>query len=163
MRVILYFGHLGCTKKAGEYLKNILKDADLYDGNCLKKVDLSIYDTLIFGVNIRMAKLNKHFIKFIKKFQKKKMNLSMHAYLIAADKNSRSTYIHMARNLLPSDSIVIFAGGELDSTNAKGLSKAVIDRCIAQLKAEDLDLPKLDYQALEAFAEELEENKIPIS
>ncbi|MDE5714944.1 MAG: hypothetical protein K2I42_02320 [Anaeroplasmataceae bacterium] len=162
MKAIIYFGHLGSTRKAGEYLKNLLKDTDIFDGNSIKKVDFSPYDTLILGINVRMGKLNKKFIKFIKKLQKRNSSIETHAYIVAADKNLKSTYIHMARGYLSTNSYVIYAGGELDSSNAKGLSKAVIEHCIAQFKAEDLELPTLDFNSLDAFAIELEEKKIPI-
>ncbi|MDE7384867.1 MAG: flavodoxin domain-containing protein, partial [Anaeroplasmataceae bacterium] len=74
MKLILYFGHTGTTEKAANLLANELNDVMVFNGVEKNKIDFSNYDTIIFGVNIHMGKLNKKFLKFYKKLKKKEIS-----------------------------------------------------------------------------------------
>lgn len=151
MRLILYFGHTGTTKKASELLAKSLGDAVVIEGMKKNKIDFSTYKEVIFGVNIRMGRLNKKFVSYYKKLSKQHLNLKVHAFLIAADKNQRNKYMNLVRAILPEDAYIGFFGGELDPTRAKGLARAVIVNCMNQLLEQNLPLPSLDMEAIEDF------------
>ncbi|MDE6584750.1 MAG: flavodoxin domain-containing protein [Anaeroplasmataceae bacterium] len=155
MKLILYFGHTGTTKKASELLAKSLEDTVVIDGMKKSKIDFSAYEEIIFGINIRMGKLNKKFVSFYKKLSKQHLNLKVHAFLIAADKNQRTKYMNLVRAILPEDAYIGFFGGELDPTRAKGLARAVIVNCINQLLEQNLPLPSIDMEAIEDFVDHI--------
>ena len=152
MYLILYFGETGTTKKAAYLLQQFLKDADVMDGKKKQKIDFTQYNHLIFGINIRVGKLNKSFKKFYKKFKKKEISIPCSAFLVAGDFNQRSTYMNLARNQLPEDSYVGFFGGEFNLAEAKGITKKVLLSCIRKFQDQDLPLPSLLTSAIEDFA-----------
>lgn len=152
MKLILYYGHTGTTKKAAHLLADLLKDCTLADGMTKNKIDYTKFDGIIFGVNVRGGKLNKRFIKFYKKLKKKNNEISTSCFIIAADEHQKIKYMNQAKELLKEDSYIGFFGGELDPTRAKGLTKSIIQTCIAKYKEQDLPLPSLHQEAIEDFA-----------
>lgn len=154
MILILYFGHTGTTKWVAECLKEQLENVELLDGRKQKISNLMDYDTIILGTNIRMGKLNKHFVKWLKKY-KTNLNSSIFAYAVGADSSKKKTYLTMLEQILPTGSASYFVGGRLDPSAAKGLSKKVIESCIAELKKRDLELPSLSMSTIEQLAAEV--------
>ena len=55
MKLILYFGHTGTTKKAAEILKEKLQDAEIFDGTKKLMKDFSRYDMIIFIWNVHIS------------------------------------------------------------------------------------------------------------
>lgn len=155
MKLILYFGHTGTTKKAAEYLADKLDDVEVVDGTKFSIIDLQSYESLIVGVNVRQGKLNKSFMKFYKKMNKKGITLPISAFIVAADATRKGQYISKMEEVLPEDSFVKFVGGELNPDNAKGLSKKVILLCRKELQDRNLELPTLLYSQLDQLAEVL--------
>lgn len=156
MKAIIYFGNLGTTAKAATLLGEKLTGCSIYDGTKKFFLDYSLCEELIFGVNIRMGKLNRKFVKFYKKLKKQNINCSMNAFLIGADFNKRSTYLSQMEELLPEDARISFFGGDLNLENAKGLSRKVISACIEDFEKKQLPLPSLSLDAIEAFADRIE-------
>ncbi|MDE6242111.1 MAG: flavodoxin domain-containing protein [Anaeroplasmataceae bacterium] len=156
MKLILYFGHTGTTEKAAGLLANELDESIVLNGMKKNKIDFSSYDSIIFGVNVHMGKLNKKFLKFYKKLKKKKIPTEFACFVIAADEHQKTKYMNMAKEVLPEDSYIGFFGGEFDPTRAKGLNRAVIKSCINQFMEQGLPLPSLDMDAIKDFAEHLQ-------
>lgn len=156
MRLILYFGHTGTTKKAAEYLADKLTDVEIKDGTKFSIMDLQSYDSLIVGVNVRMSKLNKSFMKFCKKMNKKGISLPISAFIVAADATKKGQYISDMEEVLPENSLIKFVGGELNPDHAKGLSRKVILLCRKELQNRNLELPTLLYSQLDQLAEVLQ-------
>lgn len=152
MILILYFGHTGTTEKAANILKENIKDSIVMNGNKIKKIDFSTFDHIIFGINVRMGKLNKSFMKFYKRFSKKETTVPVSAYVIAADLHQAPVYMNLATTLLPEDSYVGYFGGEFNLVNAKGITKHVLKSCIQKFKEQDLPLPELIPSAIKDFA-----------
>lgn len=158
MILILYFGHTGTAQKVAKILAEELKDAEVVDGRKNKKIDCSKYQSIILGMNVRMGRLNKSFMKWMK-HHKAKLNIPAFAYVVGADASQKSNYLSMLEGVMPEESEMVFAGGILDSTAAKGLSKMVIDNCIAELKKRDLELPTLCMDQIYHLAESVEKKK----
>ncbi len=156
MRLILYFGHTGTTKKAAEYLADQLTDVEIKDGTKCSIMDLQSYDSLIIGVNVRMDKFNKAFMKFFKKMKKNGINLPIYAFIVAADATKKGKYIANMEEVLPENSLIKFVGGELNPDYAKGLSRKVILLCRKELQDRNLELPTLLYSQLDQLAEVLQ-------
>ncbi|MDE7161492.1 MAG: hypothetical protein K2N65_01890 [Anaeroplasmataceae bacterium] len=152
MKLILYFGHTGTTEKAAYLLQQYLNQAEVLDGRVKHKIDYSKYDGIIFGINVRIGKLNKAFLKFYKKYKKQNLNLPCSAFVVAGDSNLRSTYMNLVRNILPEDSYVGFFGGEFNLTYAKGITKRILKNCIEKFQEQDLPLPQLIPSAIQDFA-----------
>ncbi|MCM1130063.1 MAG: flavodoxin domain-containing protein [Roseburia sp.] len=155
MKLILYFGHTGTTKKASQLLAEQFKDCTIINGMEKNKIEYSSYDTIIFGVNIHMGKLNKSFCKVIKKLTKKGISAKFACFIIAADSHQKTKYMNLAQESLPQDAYIGFFGGELDPTRARGLTKAIIQSCINQFLNQGLPLPTLDMTAIKDFAEHI--------
>ncbi len=69
MKAIIYFGNLGTTAKAATLLAEQLSGCSIYDGTKDFFLDYALCEDLIFGVNVRMGRFNKKFLKFYKKFK----------------------------------------------------------------------------------------------
>lgn len=154
MKIIIYFGNLGSTEKAALLLKSKLVDCDIQDGTKIKKIDFSQYDEVIFGTNVRMNKFNKKFNKYYKKFVKLNYEGIVDLFIVAGGAD-KSGYFKSATQMIPNVGKLAFFGGEFDTTNAKGLSKVILESCIKDFKSKGLDLPKLDLNAIDAFAQEI--------
>ncbi|MDE7106583.1 MAG: flavodoxin domain-containing protein [Anaeroplasmataceae bacterium] len=155
MKLILYFGHTGTTKKAAMLLQERLKDTVVMDGTKKNKIQFTDYDAIIFGVNIRGGKLNKKFVKFYKKLIKKESPQTHAAFIVAGDENRKAMYMNLARDLLKQDSYIGFFGGEFDPTHAKGITRAILVSCRQTFIDRDLPLPSLKMDAIEDFAAHL--------
>ncbi|MDE6407425.1 MAG: flavodoxin domain-containing protein [Anaeroplasmataceae bacterium] len=155
MKLILSFGHTGTTQKAAELLAKELEECTVLNGMAKNKIDFSLYETIIFGVNVHMGKLNKKFIKFYKKLKKKEISAKFACFVIAADEHQKTRYMNMAKEILPEDSYIGYFGGEFDPTRAKGLNKAVIKTCMNQFMEQGLPLPSLNMSAILDFAEHM--------
>lgn len=159
MKLILYFGHTGTTEKASKLLADHFQDCTVLNGMVKNKIDYTLYDSIIFGVNVHMGKLNKAFYKAYKKLTKKGISAQFACFVIAANQHQKARYMNFAKEVLPEGSYIGFFGGELDPTRAKGLAKAVIINCINQFIDQDLPLPTLDMEAIKDFAEHMQEYK----
>lgn len=162
MTLILYFGHTGTAKKVANIIGEQLEDAELKDGRKNKKIDLSPYDTIVLGMNVRMGSLNKSFIKWMK-HHKKDLNIPVFAYVVAADTSKKSNYLSMLEQRLPQNSTLIYAGGILDPTSAKGLSKMVIEKCIFELQSRNLELPTLSLDQIQHLVEAIKKKKAEVN
>lgn len=155
MKLILYFGHTGTTKKAAYLLAEKLKDCTLADGMVKNKIEFAAFDTIIFGVNVHMGKLNKKFLKFYKKLKKKELSAQFACFIVAGDEHQKTKYMNLAKDILPEESYIGFFGGELDPTRAKGLTKSMIQFCMKEFIDRDLPLPTLKMDAIIDFAEHI--------
>ncbi len=159
MQLIIYFGTYGSTEEAANKLASFLK-ADVLNGLTKPKINVNNYERVVFGYNIHGGKPNKSFLKYYKRFQRRYPKMPVAAFIVAADGNRKGDYLSQAAQLLPAGSPLAFVGGRLDSINAKGLSKVIIDNCLKAFKSNDLPLPKLDEEKLKDFSLELKE-KLP--
>lgn len=160
MTLILYFGHFGTTKKVAEILKGYLPDSVCIDGSNYKKINFNDYNQIIFGSNIRDSKLNKRFLKFYKKYEKFNYVAETYAYICSADENKANEYINLMKNTTGIKN-VIFAGGELNLENARGLSKSVIRMCIEDFNRKGLVLPQIKDSNLKELSEIVKFNYKP--
>ena len=155
MKLILYFGHTGTTKKAAEILKEKLQDAEIFDGTKKLMKDFSRYDMIIFGTNIHMERPHKHFIKKLKKLKKKNLTIPFHGFVLSANSSEKIKYMNKVKELLGDESYIGYFGGELNPDHAKGITRLVIQACIQKLAEDDLPLPKLDELAIQDFVDNL--------
>lgn len=155
MTLILYFGHYGSTKNAAELLSSYLQDSVLVDGMKEKKVNISTYERIVLGTNIRVGKPNKIFRKWCKKNIDQLKDKKVSVFVIAADGTKEGAYRNQISSLLPNVEQISYFGGELNPEPAKGIYRKVIQSCIEELKKEDLELPSLHRTQIIEFANQI--------
>ena len=69
----------------------------------------------------------------------------------------------MLEQRLPQNSTLIYAGGILDPTSAKGLSKMVIEKCIFELQSRNLELPTLSLDQIQHLVEAIKKKKAEVN
>lgn len=154
--LILYSGHLGSTKKAAEYLASKLNGAEVMSTADKPKVNFDDYDVFVFGTNMRMFRLNKLFKKYASRA--KKSHASTYVFVLGAEENNADKNVEKAKACVNNCKLAVYVGGVLDSTNAKGFTKSVIDNIVSQLKADGKSLPSIDYSKLDELADKINRN-----
>lgn len=153
MKLIIYFTKTNTTKKVAYLLADKIGCCDVVDGTKISNIDLSSYDSIIIGTYIRINKPNKKFIRLIKKL--KGRSIKINCFLISANKYKKNEYITSVYKYLSEASLVSYFGGELNTTEARGLTKIVLEACIKDFKDKSLSLPALDLLEIEFFAEKI--------
>lgn len=148
--LILYSGHLGSTRSAAEYLATKLNGAEVMSTADKPKVNFADYDVIVFGTNMRMFRLNKLFKKYAGRA--KKSQASGYVFVLGADDINAEKNAEKARNYVNNCKLAVYVGGVLDSTNATGFAKSVIDNIVNQLKIDGKPLPSIDYSKLDELA-----------
>lgn len=163
MRVlILPFGKLGATKKAGEELAMSL-NGDNLQIKCINKIVKPInyldYDIVAFGTNIRYGKVNKELKKQLKIFKNSIKTLKngektpkIFTFIVCGALNGEK-YEAKVSKLTGGKSV--FVGGELNSENATRWERAVINSMINIRGKRNLPLPKLDTDKIKELANEI--------
>lgn len=151
--LILYSGHLGSTRSAAEYLATRLNGAEVMSTADKPKVNFADYDVIVFGTNMRMFRPNKLFKKYASKTKKSKA--SAYVFVLGADENNAENNVGKAKACVINCKHAVYVGGILDSTNAKGFAKSVIDNIVNQLKTDGKPLPSIDYSKLDELAEKI--------
>lgn len=151
--LILYSGHLGSTRSAAEYLAKQLNGAEVLNAADKPKVNFADYDVIVFGTNMRMFRPNKLFKKYASKA--KKSQAPAYVFVLGADDINAEKNVEKARACLNNCKHAVYVGGVLDSTNAKGFAKSVIDNIVNQLKIDGKPLPSIDYSKLDELAEKI--------
>lgn len=149
--LILYSGHLGSTRSAAEYLATRLNGAEVMSTADKPKVNFADYDVNVFGTNMRMFRPNKLFKKYASKTKKSKA--LAYVFVLGADKNNADKNLDKVKACVINCKHAVYVGGILDSTNATGFAKSVIDNIVSQLKADGKPLPSIDYSKLDELAD----------
>lgn len=151
--LILYSGHLGSTRSAAEYLATRLNGAEVMSTADKPKINFADYDVIVFGTNMRMFRPNKLFKKYAAKA--KKSQASAYVFVLGAEENNADKNVEKAKACVNNCKHAVYVGGVLDSTNATGFTKSVIDNIVNQLKVEGKPLPSINYSKLDELAEKI--------
>lgn len=154
--LILHSGHLGSTKKAAEYLASKLNGAEVMSTADKPKVNFGDYDIMVFGTNMRMFRLNKLFKKYAARAKKSQAN--SYVFVLGADDKNAEKNVDKAKAYVNNCKSAVYVGGVLDSTNATGFAKSVIDNIVSELNAEGKSLPSIDYSKLDELADKINRN-----
>lgn len=154
--LILYSGHLGSTRSAAEYLATKLNGAEVISTADKPKVNFADYDVIVFGTNMRMFRLNKLFKKYASKAKKSKA--SAYVFVLGAEENNAENNVEKAKACVNNCKNAVYVGGILDSTNASGFAKSVIDNIVNQLKIDGKPLPSIDNSKLDELAVIIKQN-----
>lgn len=110
--LIIYFSNNGCTKEYAEYLaqKTYSKLSSTKD---IDVNELSSYDYIILGTNVRFGKLG--ISQWIQKNKSKLTGLNLYLYIVygISDEKQSKTEIFLRdipKNLIPIENVFIFKG-----------------------------------------------------
>lgn len=148
--LILYSGHLGSTRKASEYLASRLSGTEVVSTADKPKVNFADYDVIVFGTNMRMFRPNKLFKKYASKAKNSKA--LAYVFVLGAEENNADKNADKAKACVNNCKHAVHIGGVLDSTNATGFAKSVIDNIVNQLKIDGKPLPSINYAKLDELA-----------
>lgn len=151
--LIMYSGHLGSTRSAAEYLATRLNGAEVMSTADKPKVNFADYDTVVFGTNMRMFRLNKLFKKHAARAKKSRAN--SYVFVLGADDKNAEKNVEKAKAYVNNCKSAVYVGGVLDSTNATGFAKSVIDNIVSELNAEGKPLPSINYSKLDELADKI--------
>lgn len=155
--LIMYSGHLGSTRSAAEYLATRLNGAEVMSTADKPKVNFADYDTVVFGTNMRMFRLNKLFKKYAARAKKSRAN--SYVFVLGADDKNAEKNVEKAKAYVNNCKSAVYVGGVLDSTNATGFAKSVIDNIVSELNAEGKPLPIINYSKLDELADKINREK----
>lgn len=151
--LIIACGDLGCTLKAGKKLGDLIGGA-AYDGK--EKRDLTGYDDIVLGTNIRFGKFNKRFYKYVRKLEK--MDKRVYVYICGAEVEKNDYYIDMMKKEVPFAKDIRFVWGELDSSKAKFFKKYAIESFIMGRKKDGLAKPRILDKEIREIANSIRGN-----
>lgn len=116
--LILFSTNTGTTKKVAEYIKSKINDeAIIIDVNAKQTYDVSEFENVVFGANVRMFRISSVIKRTIKKLKNKIIDKKVFIYICGADDNKASKYVDKMQKLLP-NADVHFVWGEVNPENA---------------------------------------------
>lgn len=123
---IIYATKNGTTKKTAEIISEKLGGCDIFNID-KDKLDLSKYDTVIIGSNIRMGTVDKKISKLMLQFIKPLTKLKRAFFLCCAFDENGSGYLerNIPPQLLEGALAAMALGGELDTSRLKGTDKLI--------------------------------------
>lgn len=123
---IIYATKNGSTKKAAEKISQKLGGCDIFN-IAEDKFDLSKYDMVIIGSNIRMGTVNKLITKLLLEFIKPLTEMHCAYFLCCAFSENGDGYFerNIPSQLLKKAVAVSAVGGELDESKLKGTDKMI--------------------------------------
>lgn len=117
------------------------------------KVNFDDYDVFVFGTNMRMFRLNKLFKKYASRAKKSQAN--SYVFVLGADDKNAEKNVEKAKAYVNNCKSAVYVGGVLDSTNATGFAKSVIDNIVSELNAEGKPLPSINYSKLDELSDKI--------
>lgn len=149
--LIVACGETGVTLKAAQKLA-LLVNADVSDG---KMKDLSEYDAIVLGTNVRFGRLNKKFCKYAKKL--KISDKKTFVFISGAEIEREEHYIELAREKLPSSIDIRYVWGELNANNVSGFKRYAVESFISGRKKDGLARPRLLDKEIAALSRSINE------
>ena len=143
---IIFSGNISTTKKIADIIKSkVNHQVDIFDTSKRFYIDFSEYDNFVLGTNVRYGKLNKRFIRTIKKMKSYVTDKKNYfVYIKEEYKTSADEYIQYAKLIVdrkPTD--YYFVGGLFPETKIGGFTKFLLNRVIKDFKDHNMALPTL--------------------
>lgn len=123
---IIYATKNGTAQKAAEMISQKLGGCDIFNID-KDKFDLSKYDMIIIGSNIRMGTVDKKISKLLLQFIKPISEMRRAFFLCCAFPENESGYLerNIPPQLLDGSVAAMALGGELDKSKLKGIDKMI--------------------------------------
>lgn len=164
--LIAYATKNGTTRECAELLAKQLKNHEIEllrvgkDGEAVPEIDG--YDVVIFGSNVRMAKIDRELSEYLKKNEDKITGVR-HAFFLCCgfiDCFEDYLYKNISETLIESAETVACFGGSLDKHKARGFDRFVISVVRSNILGggdngqarEDISLPTIMESNIVQFA-----------
>lgn len=149
--LIVYGTKFGSTKKIAEQISEKIDGSvalDSKDFKALKNIDE--YGRVIVGTNIIMGALNPNIKRFLRKHRKSLLHKEVFGYVLGSNYAFEQRYLDKLMKLMNSRDVV-FLGGIIDPSKAKGFYRNIINGVLISMKENNQPLPSINYPKLEAF------------
>ncbi len=142
---IIFSGNIITTELVANMIKNgVNHDVDIFDTSKTFYIDFSEYDNFVLGTNVRYGKLNKRFVRCVKKMKKYVLPTQNYfVYICGIQFEKAQNYIKKAKKLINNGCEYYFVGGELKTDGSKGLHKILIQSIISDYNKNQKKLPTL--------------------
>lgn len=154
---IIYATKNGATKKIAEMISEKLGGCDIFNIEN-DTFDLSKYDTVIIGSNIRMGTVNKNISRLMLQFIKPLTQLERAFFLSCAFIENEAGYFerNVPPQLLKGSVAAMALGGELDKKKLKGVDKMVANMVTKADKEKNTHrIIALDKDRIEQFVDKI--------
>jgi menaquinone-dependent protoporphyrinogen IX oxidase len=152
MKTLITYGtKFGSTKKIAELITGKIENSVLVDSKDLKTLkSIEEYGRVIVGTNIIMGALNANVKRFLRKHRKSLLHKAVFGYVLGSNYACEQKYLDKLMKLMASRDVV-FLGGVIDPSQAKGFYRNIINGVLISMKENNQPLPSINYPKLEAF------------
>ncbi|MGD9604883.1 MAG: flavodoxin domain-containing protein [Bacilli bacterium] len=149
--LIIYGTKFNATKKVAETIQEKTPNSVIMNNKEFRKLkNLENFDKIIIGTNIIMGMFNGGIKKFIRKHHKCLVNKTVYGFILGSNKQMAPQYEIKLKKITHAQEVV-FMGGIIDPTLAKGLYKKMMESVLISLKENNEPVPSIDYSALNSF------------
>ena len=152
--VVIFATRTGTTEKCAKRLAKKMQ-ADLVNLTAHQKCDLSLYDTVVLGCNVRNEKFNPAMLRFMKKHEQELLTKRLGLFICNGFAAGTNRYFmkNVSPYLLNASILYDTLGGEYRLEHAKGfVDRWVLSRCIQAVKDGTGVGPVLSKKKVDDFA-----------
>lgn len=153
--IIIACGKTGVTLKAAKKLGELIGGEVEVTENA--KIDLSSYDTVVLGTNVRYGKFDKRFNRLARSL--KKSNKKVFAFICGAEIEKEKQHLSLARETLPFAKEIVHVWGEINLEGKSAVTKFILESFLDGRKKDGLPKPRLLDKQIVALAKSITENK----
>lgn len=167
--VIMYATKYGTTRRCAELLSNNLKNQEvtlLHIGRGGQKIpDISCYDIVVFGSNIRMNKIDRELSEYLKKNQDMLLQMRCAYFLCCGFTDCFEDYLYknIPERLIENSPSVACFGGRIDPSAARGFDKFILSAARSNILGggqngqgrDDISLPTIMEGNISQFADRI--------
>jgi menaquinone-dependent protoporphyrinogen oxidase len=157
--LIVYASKNGSTEKCAKLLAEKLPDSHLVNLS-KSKADISNYDTVIIGSNIRYNNINNSVLEFIKENLDLLMKKKTGIFLCCGFPEKANQYLlhNFPKKLLNKSVSIKCFGGDLKVRPYKLFDKLIIKIVQKNFKLENREFTEIDYSNIDEMVDEILDN-----
>lgn len=167
--IIMYATKYGTTRTCAELLSKCLKNQDvtlMHIGKGGQKIpDISDYDIVVFGSNVRMNKIDGELSEYLKKNKDMLIKRKCAYFLCCGFTDCFEDYLYknIPEELIESSLSVSCFGGRIDPSAARGMDKLILSAVRSNILGggqngqgrEDISLPTVMENNISQFADRI--------
>ena len=157
---IIYASKNGTTKKIAKALEEKIKgEVKTIPIAKAKDACLLKYDFIIFGGSIYYGHIQGDLKGFVNKNSKTIKGLNYGLFITCLNKEEKEEYLKKSfgEEIIESALITACFGGELNPNQGNMISKFMIKSALKRLKKENKELPSIDWELVDEFADTINE------
>ncbi|HNZ50254.1 MAG TPA: flavodoxin domain-containing protein [Bacilli bacterium] len=149
--LIIYGTKFNSTKKVAEIIKDKTPNSTIMSKLEFRKLkNLNDYSRIIIGTNVIMGTFNGAIKKFIRKHHKVLITKTVYGFILGSNIAMAAKYEAKLQKITNAKQVV-FVGGIINPTLAKGLYKKMMEGVLLSLKENKQPVPSINYSMLNQF------------